>query len=83
MFWKRNKDEVFKIEFYPASKHYYATCNGKYMRTNMDTGIVELVNKIDNVWSWNLYIEETCALHLIDLYKEQKHKNNVIIKDVK
>lgn len=73
-------DPDFTIEHYPETGRYYPKYKKNYLRKEYSTGIVDIR---DNMNFANYGSSEEQALHLIELFKEQKLKKNVTTIKVK
>ena len=77
--FKSNKPKygTFKIEHYPLGKIYKVIHKGKYLYTHYTTKKMTL----DSVWS-NKYESIDMAKKDIEMYKEQRYRNNVVISEI-
>ena len=72
----------FEIEYYPLSKKYYCKVNGRYLKTDYHTGIIRTTDWDDLVFA-EQFSEENYAKQLIEKYKEQHFKENIITTEIK
>lgn len=74
---KKTFDPRFTIEFYPKTKRYYPNYGRNYLCTNNRTGIIE--EKENYLFAFCDHSEtEEGAKYIIELFKEQRLKENVI-----
>lgn len=67
----------FSIEFYPITNRYYPKYKKKYLRKSYSTGIVESIDEFLFPYADHGKSEEE-AYRIINLFKEQQLKENVI-----
>lgn len=69
-------NRYFSIEYYPLTKRYYPKYKNDYLGVRANTGIIELME--DYLFSFADYGKtEDEAKKLIELFKEQRLKDNV------
>jgi hypothetical protein len=70
--------EDFTVEHYPETDRYYPTYRGHYIQRDYQTGIYELVKPFLFAYA-DCSMTEAGAWRIIDLFKEQRLKENVRI----
>jgi hypothetical protein len=81
MFGLFKKKKEFSIEYYPITGKYFAKYNNLYLHTNRNTGIVNTIKPYLFEFADKFNCEED-AFSLIDLFKEQRLKENITTRYV-
>lgn len=71
------KYDDFSVEYYPRTGVYYAKYNGGYLKRHFSTGIVDVLYGWSGITYGTRSHSEEGAWELIDLFIEQRFKENV------